>query len=479
MKNIISIALFLSATNIYAQIPQAFNYQAVVRDIEGVPVKNDTIDFTIEILQTGSVVYSEIHEDINTNELGIVNFQVGMGDSLFGNFSNINWAVDQMKIKVTIDNDTMGIADIVPVPTALYAERSGGDNDWTVNNQDIFRLNGRVGIGNSSPAEKLDVNGDIKLSSPNSKIKGPGGEGRLNFYQNSGATDSRSWIELWGEHPNRQGELTLTGSYIKLRYGNTDQNNGIVGITLDEFGRVGIGTGNTPLIPDFKARIKGATSVGEPGDGNVLLDFRSDRPWQFRQLGIDAGTKLELKSIGGGGNKHFVINTDGNVGIKTGETAPQADLDVNGTTETCVLRITGGCDGAEYFDIKPSKKIEPGSLVIIDEENEGQLKISAQPYDQRVAGVISGAGGVKPGIVLEQEEVLEGNELVSLWGRVYVKATAVNGTIKPGDLLTSSHIPGHVMKATKKRKCRGAVIGKALSGLSSGEGLVMVLIQHQ
>lgn len=151
----------------------------------------------------------------------------------------------------------------------------------------------------------------------------------------------------------------------------------------------------------------------------------------------------------------------------------------SGTVEVDVLKINGGGDGAEYFNVKKSDNLAPGSLAVIDAESAGKLKVSSRPYDPKVAGVISGAGGVRPGITLEQKEVLEGDELVSLWGRVYVKATAKNGKIRPGDLLTSSHIPGHVMKARKKRKSRGAVIGKALSSLEDGEGLVLLLIQPQ
>ncbi|MGH7601154.1 MAG: hypothetical protein ACREOI_32760 [bacterium] len=60
---------------------------------------------------------------------------------------------------------------------------------------------------------------------------------------------------------------------------------------------------------------------------------------------------------------------------------------------------------------------------------------------------------------------------------MYALATAANGPIKPGDLLTTSDVPGHAMKATDHERAYGAVIGKAMSTLESGEGLVLVLIQ--
>ena len=154
-------------------------------------------------------------------------------------------------------------------------------------------------------------------------------------------------------------------------------------------------------------------------------------------------------------------------------------IDRPGRTHVKTLEIHGGGDGAEYFDLSKDKKVEAGTIVIIDENSSGKLTTTKKPYDKRVAGIISGAGGVKPGVTLKQEEVLDGQELVSLWGRVYVKATSINGKIKPGDFLTTSQIEGYAMKATKRKKSRGSIIGKALSSLEDKEGLVLVLIQPQ
>ena len=124
-------------------------------------------------------------------------------------------------------------------------------------------------------------------------------------------------------------------------------------------------------------------------------------------------------------------------------------------------------------------KIPKGSLVIIDEENPGKLKLAGQEYDTRVAGIVSGANGVNPGISLHQEGVMEGGQNVALSGRVYALADASHGAIKPGDLLTSSNLPGHVMKVTDHVKAQGAIVGKAMSALKDGRGLVLVLVSLQ
>ena len=48
-----------------------------------------------------------------------------------------------------------------------------------------------------------------------------------------------------------------------------------------------------------------------------------------------------------------------------------------------------------------------------------------------------------------------------------------------GDLLTTSHVPGHAMKATDRERSYSAVMGKAMSSLDEGTGLVLVLVNLQ
>ena len=143
-----------------------------------------------------------------------------------------------------------------------------------------------------------------------------------------------------------------------------------------------------------------------------------------------------------------------------------------------MLTITGGMDLAEPFHMS-EKNLPPGSVVIIDEAHPGQLKLSTEPYDTRVAGIISGANGINTGLSLRQEGKVDGGQNVALSGRVYVLADATNGAIKPGDLLTASATPGHAMKVTDHARAQGAVLGKAMSALSEGTGMVLVLVTLQ
>jgi hypothetical protein len=142
------------------------------------------------------------------------------------------------------------------------------------------------------------------------------------------------------------------------------------------------------------------------------------------------------------------------------------------------VKITGGADLAEQFAIN-GEAVAPGTLLIIDADHPGQLKASHSAYDTAVIGIVSGANGVQPGLVLYQEGVLEGETDVAIAGRVYVLAEAISGAIKPGNMLTTSNVAGHAMAANDRDRAYGAVIGKALTGLDSGTGMVLVLVNLQ
>lgn len=164
------------------------------------------------------------------------------------------------------------------------------------------------------------------------------------------------------------------------------------------------------------------------------------------------------------------------------------DADFGGSGDgriTCdEIRLNGGADFAEFFDVIPdvnsALEIEPGMLVSIDPDNPGKLRPCSDAYDKKVAGIISGANGVKPGLMMGQDNsIASGDHPVALSGRVYVKATNLNGDIKPGDFLTTSSKTGYAMKVKKMKKAKGAIIGKAMTGLDAPDGYVLVLVSLQ
>jgi hypothetical protein len=215
----------------------------------------------------------------------------------------------------------------------------------------------------------------------------------------------------------------------------------------------------------------GVNSSGE--EGIIYLGDNFNYIKAVHSAGVRIGAFLAPNAVS--------INNGGNVGI--GTTTPGKKLDVNGTTRTEVLEITGGSDLSEQFEIRKPKTdllTEPGMVVSIDSEKPGALTLSSKAYDRKVAGIISGAGGIKPGMLMAQEgTIASGANPVALTGRVYAWVDASSGPIEPGDLLTTSNTPGHAMKVKDHTKAQGAILGKAMSSLDEGKGLVLVLVTLQ
>jgi hypothetical protein len=136
-----------------------------------------------------------------------------------------------------------------------------------------------------------------------------------------------------------------------------------------------------------------------------------------------------------------------------------------------------GADCAEQFEVADAQQLEPETVLVINEG--GALRESNEAYDRRVAGVISGAGEYRPGIVLGGASHSEDRALVAVVGRAYCKVDARQAPIELGDLLTTSATPGHAMRADDPVRAFGAVIGKALGPMSDGCGLIPMLVALQ
>src|SRR5678816_3514332 len=106
---------------------------------------------------------------------------------------------------------------------------------------------------------------------------------------------------------------------------------------------------------------------------------------------------------------------------------------------------------------------------------EGTLCASHTAYDRRVAGVISGAANTGQGSSWTCPRRCQAPP-IALVGKVYCKVDAGQQAVDVGDLLTTSGMRGHAMKATDPARAFGAVIGKSLGVLASGVGLVPILV---
>jgi hypothetical protein len=207
--------------------------------------------------------------------------------------------------------------------------------------------------------------------------------------------------------------------------------------------------------------------VGGAGqDGDVVL--------------LDAKGKAKMRLIGShghvwlGGNGQAGLLTLFPAGVENVTDTTKASMFLDGNKGDIVLQ---NADCAEDFDVAETEAAEPGAVMVIAED--GRLRHCTEAYDRRVAGVVSGAGEYRPGIVLDRRASASPRAALAMVGKAYARVDAGHGAIAAGDLLTTSPTPGHAMKAVDERRAFGAVLGKALGAHHDGTGLIPIVIALQ
>ena len=134
MRNILLILLFISSIS-FAQ--NGINYQGAATDSLGNKLENQPISLKTSILQGGiedSASYSETH-NTTTDQFGLFNVVIGLGEVLIGNFDSIHWGADAHYLKVELDAtggtdyNLVSTTQMMSVPYALYAESANINYD--------------------------------------------------------------------------------------------------------------------------------------------------------------------------------------------------------------------------------------------------------------------------------------------------------------------------------------------------------------
>jgi hypothetical protein len=254
-------------------------------------------------------------------------------------------------------------------------------------------------------------------------------------------------------------------------------NNGSSGVGVQ-------GSGPTAGVSGFSESGNGVRAFSNHGDAIAGFANESSRNGIFgRNSATNAAPSGHDAPIGNGvfgftdvPNASGVVgavaatNTDGAGVCGIGPIAGRFFGDVIVTGD---VQLTGA-DLAEHFETAGTATVEPGTVMVID--GVDQVRVSDTPYDQRVAGVVSGAGEYQPGVVLDHQGAVGSRQPLALVGKVNCKVDASFGPVQTGDLLTTSLTPGHAMRADDAARSYGAVLGKAMAPLTEGTGLLPVLV---
>lgn len=366
------------------------------------------------------------------------------------------------------------------------------DATWNETGSHIYYDSGNVAIGTSvAPTNRFEVKGsaiggelvDFSSSSLSSN------ETLLHLNVASGSNNTSQVIEAnRGSSEllrlNSNGQLILNDSSPESDYALTVKRivSSSNGVFVDGDSRF---EGETTMVGDTKFRALSGTSheigiypdnaVSGLGQSSLFLsgDDQGGIGYHVRSEGYTFKIINESLSVE---TERLDIDFSGKWTINEG--AFILDPNVSGDSRfiTDELEIRGGSDLAEKFDIITNITPRPGMLVSIDRDNSGKLIITKDANDPLLAGVISGANGIDPGMLMGQEgTIADGEYPITLTGRAYVKANHTGGKILPGDLISSSEVLGEAMKANIDKIVHGSILGKALTNIDDA-GYVLVLV---
>jgi len=358
-----------------AQAPEGINYQAVIRKTDGTLVTNSSVAIRVQIKQSssiGTLVYSE-RQSVVTTQYGLVNFVIGSGTLLSGNFSAINWSTGNYWVCLAVDfaNGTnyvdFGSQRLMSTPYALYAKTSGVQlNQWR--------------YGAVAPAAALGNVGDYYLDTATGNV----------YYKSAGT--------IWNLTGNIKGPIGPVGLTGATGLTGPVGPQGLAGIAgpAGATGPIGLTGAQGATGPQGSV---GATGPqGNPGtNGNTMLNGMTA---PLAATGVNGDYYInsvthELFGPKTNGVWPAGISLVGPSGASgpTGATGPAGLAGTNGTNGTnglnALVKTTAEPAGANC--VAGGTKVETG----LDANNNGVLDL-AEINAAQTTYVCNGAGGAIP-----------------------------------------------------------------------------------
>ena len=295
---LVSIVLMCVAT-LFAQAPQGFTYQAVVRNSKGQLVSNTPVGVRISILQgssTGALVYSDEYRP-QTNANGLFSIIIGSG---MNSISIVDWTQGPYFLKSEVDPDggnnytITTVQQLLSVPYALHAQTAGsvagGINYDSISNRPVnisYFTNDAGYLTSYTETQVLSMNGDTLFLTGGSYVVIPAGfSGNYNDLTNkptipnkvSDLTNDAGYLTSYTESQVLSighDTLFLTGgSYVVLPAGFSGNYNDLT---------------NKPTIPTIPANVSSFTN-----DAGYLTSYtESQALYNVLSLGNTANSQIK------------------------------------------------------------------------------------------------------------------------------------------------------------------------------------------